>query len=50
MTPTTTGRIDSVGTALAVLFLASLTYGLIEAPDERVVEPGSRSPAWWSPP
>jgi EmrB/QacA subfamily drug resistance transporter len=30
--PTATGRIDTTGTALAVFFLASLTYGLIEAP------------------
>jgi EmrB/QacA subfamily drug resistance transporter len=30
--PTSAGRIDSVGAALAVVFLAGLTYGLIEAP------------------
>ncbi len=30
--PTSSGRIDGVGAALAVLFLAGLTYGLIEAP------------------
>ena len=30
--PTSAGRVDSVGAALAVLFLAGLTYGLIEAP------------------
>ena len=30
--PTSAGRIDSVGAALAVAFLAGLTYGLIEAP------------------
>jgi EmrB/QacA subfamily drug resistance transporter len=30
--PTTNGRVDTVGAALAVVFLAGLTYGLIEAP------------------
>jgi EmrB/QacA subfamily drug resistance transporter len=30
--PTSTGRIDAAGAALAVVFLAGLTYGLIEAP------------------
>jgi EmrB/QacA subfamily drug resistance transporter len=30
--PTATGRVDTVGAALAVVFLAGLTYGLIEAP------------------
>ena len=30
--PTASGRIDTVGAALAVVFLAGLTYGLIEAP------------------
>ncbi len=30
--PTSTGRVDAVGATLAVFFLASLTYGLIEAP------------------
>ena len=30
--PTSAGRVDSVGAALAVLFLAGLTYGLIEGP------------------
>ncbi len=30
--PTTSGRVDMVGAALAVVFLAGLTYGLIEAP------------------
>ncbi len=30
--PTATGRVDTVGATLAVLFLAGLTYGLIEAP------------------
>ena len=30
--PTSTGRVDTVGAALAVVFLAGLTYGLIEAP------------------
>jgi EmrB/QacA subfamily drug resistance transporter len=30
--PTSAGRIDGVGAALAVAFLAGLTYGLIEAP------------------
>ena len=30
--PTATGRVDSTGAALAVIFLAGLTYGLIEAP------------------
>jgi len=30
--PTSAGRVDSVGAALAVVFLTGLTYGLIEAP------------------
>ena len=30
--PTATGRVDIAGAALAVVFLAGLTYGLIEAP------------------
>jgi EmrB/QacA subfamily drug resistance transporter len=30
--PTSTGRVDVVGATLAVLFLAGLTYGLIEGP------------------
>ena len=30
--PSTSGRVDSVGAALAVVFLAALTYGLIEGP------------------
>jgi EmrB/QacA subfamily drug resistance transporter len=30
--PTTSGGVDTVGAALAVVFLAGLTYGLIEAP------------------
>jgi EmrB/QacA subfamily drug resistance transporter len=30
--PTASGRVDTAGAALAVVFLASLTYGLIEAP------------------
>jgi MFS family permease len=30
--PTTSGRVDTVGATLAVVFLAGLTYGLIEAP------------------
>jgi EmrB/QacA subfamily drug resistance transporter len=30
--PSTAGRVDSVGAALAVLFLAGLTYGLIDGP------------------
>ncbi len=30
--PTATGRVDIPGAALAVVFLAALTYGLIEAP------------------
>ncbi|HEX4126332.1 MAG TPA: DHA2 family efflux MFS transporter permease subunit [Acidimicrobiales bacterium] len=30
--PTASGRVDTVGAALAVVFLAGLTYGLIEAP------------------
>ncbi len=30
--PTTSGRVDALGAALAVLFLAGLTYGLIEGP------------------
>jgi len=38
--PSSTGRIDTVGAGLAVVFLAGLTYGLIEAP----------SRGWSSPP
>jgi MFS family permease len=30
--PTASGRVDTVGAALGVVFLAGLTYGLIEAP------------------
>ncbi len=30
--PTSTGRVDTVGAALAVVFLAGITYGLIEGP------------------
>jgi EmrB/QacA subfamily drug resistance transporter len=30
--PTASGRVDTVGATLAVVFLAALTYGLIEAP------------------
>jgi EmrB/QacA subfamily drug resistance transporter len=30
--PTATGRVDTVGATLAVVFLAGLTYGLIEGP------------------
>src|SRR3984957_20612620 len=30
--PTSSGRVDTAGAALAVVFLAGLTYGLIEAP------------------
>ena len=30
--PTASGRVDTVGATLAVVFLAGLTYGLIEAP------------------
>jgi EmrB/QacA subfamily drug resistance transporter len=30
--PSTTGHVDAIGAGLAVLFLAGLTYGLIEAP------------------
>jgi len=37
--PTTTGRVDEVGAALAVLFLAGLTYGLIEEPARGWVSP-----------
>ena len=33
--PTASGRVDVVGAALAVVFLAGLTYGLIEAPTAR---------------
>ena len=35
-----TGRVDTVGAALAVVFLAGLTYGLDRSADARVVEPG----------
>jgi EmrB/QacA subfamily drug resistance transporter len=31
--PSTAGRVDAIGAALAVLFLGGLTYGLIEGPD-----------------
>ena len=48
--PTSTGRIDAAGAALAAAFLAGLTYGLIEAPDAGVVEPGRRGRASSSPP
>jgi EmrB/QacA subfamily drug resistance transporter len=37
--PTTTGRLDHVGAALAVVFLAGLTYGLIEAPSHGWSDP-----------
>jgi EmrB/QacA subfamily drug resistance transporter len=32
--PTASGRVDTVGASLAAVFLASLTYGLIEAPTQ----------------
>ena len=32
--PTASGRVDTVGATLAVVFLAGLTYGLIEAPTD----------------
>ncbi len=32
--PTVSGRVDSVGAAVAVIFLTGLTYGLIEGPTE----------------
>ena len=38
--PTSAGRVDSAGLALAVVFLAGLTYGLIEGPDAWLVESG----------
>ncbi|MGO8864271.1 MAG: DHA2 family efflux MFS transporter permease subunit [Acidimicrobiales bacterium] len=37
--PSAAGHIDSVGAALAVLFLAGLTYGLIEAPSHGWASP-----------
>jgi EmrB/QacA subfamily drug resistance transporter len=37
--PSTAGHIDAVGAALAVLFLAGLTYGLIEGPDHGWMSP-----------
>jgi EmrB/QacA subfamily drug resistance transporter len=33
--PTVTGKVDVVGAVLAVIFLAGLTYGLIEGPSSR---------------
>ncbi len=38
--PTSAGRIDTVGASLAVVFLAGLTYGLIEAPTRGWSSPG----------
>ncbi len=38
--PTNTGRVDVPGAALAVAFLAGLTYGLIEAPTRGWSSPG----------
>jgi EmrB/QacA subfamily drug resistance transporter len=37
--PSAAGHVDSVGAALAVLFLAGLTYGLIEAPSHGWTSP-----------
>jgi EmrB/QacA subfamily drug resistance transporter len=37
--PTTAGRIDALGAALAVTFLAGLTYGLIEGPNHGWTSP-----------
>jgi EmrB/QacA subfamily drug resistance transporter len=37
--PSAAGRVDSLGAALAVLFLAGLTYGLIEVPDHGWTDP-----------
>jgi EmrB/QacA subfamily drug resistance transporter len=37
--PSTAGRVDSVGAALAVLFLAGLTYGLIGGPGQGWTSP-----------
>jgi EmrB/QacA subfamily drug resistance transporter len=37
--PSTAGRVDSLGAGLAVLFLAGLTYGLIEAPSHGWTSP-----------
>jgi EmrB/QacA subfamily drug resistance transporter len=37
--PTTAGRVDLAGAALAVLFLAGLTYGLIEGPSHGWTSP-----------
>jgi len=37
--PSTAGHVDVVGAALAVLFLAGLTYGLIEAPSHGWTSP-----------
>jgi MFS family permease len=38
--PTTTGPVDALGAGLAVVFLAALTYGLIEEPALGWVAPG----------
>jgi EmrB/QacA subfamily drug resistance transporter len=38
--PTATGRVDTAGATLAVVFLAGLTYGLIEAPTHGWSSPG----------
>jgi EmrB/QacA subfamily drug resistance transporter len=37
--PTSAGRVDALGAALAVLFLAGLTYGLIEGPSHGWTSP-----------
>jgi hypothetical protein len=37
--PSTAGHVDAVGASLAVLFLAGLTYGLIEAPSHGWTNP-----------
>ena len=37
--PSTAGKVDSTGAALAVLFLAGLTYGLIEGPTRGWTDP-----------
>ena len=57
--PTASGRVDTVGATLAVVFLASLTYGLIEAPTRGWSSPAvvaclvggrrlARRHSWWS--
>ncbi|HEY3842031.1 MAG TPA: DHA2 family efflux MFS transporter permease subunit [Acidimicrobiales bacterium] len=37
--PTSAGKVDTVGAALAVIFLAALTYGLIEGPSHGWTSP-----------